>query len=512
MPVAQYLMPDGRTAEFQVPDGTTPDQAKAFISQIDPSKLTAPTQTNPNGLGSDLSNRWAQGQQDVQDYPAMAPVVGLGVATGAANDVIGHGINAVIPNVVKQGLSSGADATANALDKTSIGQKLGDVLMSAKNAGSDFMDNNPRSAIALRAAGNTAALIPAIKSAEPIVNGAQGIAENVSNGVKGLADVYDAKYPTGTAPFDPIEVKNPPTIDQINTAAKIRYGNAEQMGGLINPTGTDNLIADIKQKVGYQTPEGQAFAGSNVVTDTLNRLDSLKGKPISLNGLDEIDGKLQSDISVAARAGDNEAVSKLYKIRDSLRNASSTLSPDDLVNPQAFDEWKAGDTLWAAKSKMQDLQNIVENAYNTDNPATAMKAGYRGLAKRLAKNSMGYTDAEIDAVNQGAKTGILGGALKLAGSRLISGIVGTAAGASAGGPLGALKGAAIGEAAAYPLRAASNALQESRAAAPMNMVATRPQVLKAIPQSVSDIAKLPMAQQKAALDSILKSRQITSKP
>lgn len=508
-----FIQVDPSQIKFDAPQAA---QAINGYIAVDPSKIQFDTSQSNSGLldkiGDSVGKRWQQAQQDVHNYPEMAPVIGLGVAAGSANDAIGQGINAIIPDAVKQGAATAAQATANTLDKISAGQKIGDALLSANDAYDNFMGNNPRSAIALRAVGNAASLVPAVKGMEPLVNGTKEVAENVSKGVNGMADSYAAKYPSGAAPFDPIASKTTPTIDQINAAAKIRYDNAAQMGGMIKSEGTDNLINSIKQKVGYQTPEGLAFAGENPVTQTINQLDMLKGQPISLSGLDEIDGTLQSKISQAARAGDNESISKLSQIRDSLRNASNTLSADDLVNPQAFDEWKAGDTLWAAKSKMQDLQSIVDSAYMTDTPATAMKTGYRTLAKRLAKNSSGYTPEEIDAVNQGAKTGILGGALKLAGSRLISGIVGTAAGAASGGAIGALKGAAIGEGIAYPLRVASNALQESRAAIPMNMVATRPQVLKALPSSVDEISKLPMAQQKAALNALLKNGQIRPAP
>lgn len=510
-------MPNGDVVAF--PDDMAPDQIKGMIATKFPD---ASKQTFLSKVSGDLGSRWQQAQQDVHSYPEMSPIIGAGVAAGSANDVIGQGINAVTPDIVKQGLASGAQSTANALDNTSIGQKIGDTLMGLRDSGEGFMQNNPRSAIALRAAGNAATLLPAIKGAEPLVRGAQEVAENVSNGVKGLSDSYAAKYPVGTAPFDPIQpnIAYQASPAALETAAKLHYNDAESMGGMIKPGGFQDTLNAIKQKVGYQTTEGAALAGENSVTDTINKLDRMQEMPISLRGLDEMDGTLNSKISVAMRAGDNEAASKLLDIKSMLKNASTSLKPEDLVNPEAFDSWRKGDILFSAKSKMKQLQSLVDNAYNTDNPDSAMRSGYRTLSRQLAKNPMGWTPEEIGLINQGAKRGLTASALKTIGGRLISGIGGAAggvaAGAMAGGPFGAIAGGiigtGIGEGLGYPMRAAATSMQESRAMAPFAAVASRPSVVKTIQPSISEIMKLPMAQQKEALDAILKTRKIKSAP
>lgn len=127
-----------------------------------------------------LSTRWSQARQDVRNYPEMAPVIGLGAAAGSANDVIGQGVSALTPDFVKQGLATGAKATAGAIDSTQAGQAFGDALLGASDKLKAFMQANPRTAIALNTAGNVASLVPVGKAATTAATSAPSIARSVS--------------------------------------------------------------------------------------------------------------------------------------------------------------------------------------------------------------------------------------------------------------------------------------------------------------------------------------------
>lgn len=274
-----------------------------------------------------------------------------------------------------------------------------------------------------------------------------------------------------------------PSIKQVADKSAEYYNFADQGNAFLKPNAVNNIINSTVKNVSYQTPEGIAFAGENIVTKTLGDLQTLKDKPLSLRGADEVDGIIQDRISSAFRSGDNQAGSKLIEIRDSLRNARTGATRDSMVNPEAFDAWRTGDELFSAKSKMQEMQSVIDNAYMTDNPVTAMRTGFKNLAKQVNKNPKGYTPEEVASINKAAKTGIVTGALKVMGSRLIAGVAGGVGGAAGGGIPGAIGGVAAGEAVAYPMRAAANKLQENRANAPIRMVAKRPGVTNALNNS-----------------------------
>lgn len=266
-----------------------------------------------------------------------------------------------------------------------------------------------------------------------------------------------------------------PSLADIKGKASELYKASDQSGGALHAEAFAKAIDEANKTSGFQSEEGKSFAGDNAVTKTLNDLETLRGKPLSLKGAGEIDDNLGDRISAAYRSGDNDVASKLMQIRDTLRGTYKNAGEADMINPQGFQQWRQGDQLWSAYRSMQDMQRIIDNAYMTDNPATAMKTGFRTLSKAVNKNPQGYTPEEVSAINSAAKTGIATGAMKILGSRLISGLTGAIAG-SGGGPIGTIGGAVAGEMAGFPMRSIANAMQEGRATKPMNLVAQRPDV------------------------------------
>lgn len=509
-----FVQVDPSQIKFDAPGASA--SPTGFVS-VDPSQIQFDKPGFLDRLSGDLMNRANEGADAIVAYKAGdqgLAQTGLQIAgkmgAGALNDTISEGINSLTPDAVKQGLATGAQKLADVIDSSSIGRGTGNILLSGRDAYSDFAKNNPNATRSLEAAGNIATALP---MAQGIESAAQ-TASNAGTGLKNAADFSIANDVGNNLPgvlgdtssgaaVKPVSL----TPTDLKSAAKIRYDNAEKMGGLIQPQGFANTVNDIKLKVGYQTPAGIVFAGENPVTDTMSRLDAVvnTGQPVSLAGLDEIDGRLGSDISKALRVGDKESASKLQEIKSTLKNSSSTMQPQDLVNPQAFEEWRHGDALWSAKSKMQQLQDMVDNAYLTDNPDTAIRTGYRNLYKQLKKNSSGWSPEEIELVGKGADRGLAGEALKAISGRLISHLSALAlgsAGASLGGIPGAIAGFTAGEASGFPLRAISNALQEKRAVAPLTAVANRPSVKAALPNNIKQIMQLPPAQARAALNAL----------
>lgn len=391
-------------------------------------------------VGSDLSKRWQEGQQDVHNYPAMAPIIGLGVATGAANDITGHVTNAVVPDIVKQGLAFGTQATSNALDTTNPGQWAGDKMLATKDAFNNFMKSNPKTAIALNTAGNAASFIPTERTVEAAINTAAPIAQNAVKGVEGLADQYAAKYPAGTGPLDPLQMKvnTPISADMVRQAGTNAYKAVEDSGTVFSPTVTDkalDVISSAKQKplfAGTVLPKESAD-----INAALDEFLPARGKPMKMSDLQGLDSNLGDKAAqayVSGNANKGRIISGVQdKIRDMVQPGKLTAGDVIAGSPEGGDILtKHAVPLWSTQAKMQDIEKIINRANAMDNPSTAMKTGFRNLM--LNKGKMAQFSPEVqDLVTKAATTGKVDDLLGIVGSRLNA-----IAGMAVGGPQGAV--------------------------------------------------------------------------
>lgn len=352
----------------------------------------------------------------------------------------------------KQKLAQGAKDTADLLSQA--------VLVPTKMGPQGDISNVKPSAIS------------AIKDAVPIVSDRVGALEDASLNLPSILGDTRSGVTKMAQP-------KPYSLQDVKGKAEEFYNSDNGKSAQLNDKAVSRAIEKANKDAGYQSEEGLDFAGNNIVTETLNALSRRQGKPLSLKGLQEIDDELQGRIGTAIRGGDNTSASKLMDIRDALRGAANEAKESDVTNPAAFQNWRTGDALYSAYRKMKEQQGILDNANLTDNPVSAIKTGYRNLYKRLQKNHAGYNDEEIEAIKHAATTGIVTGALRTMGSRLISGVAGGAGGAAGGGIPGAIAGVAAGEAVAYPMRSLANSRQMARGQRAMDMVGNRPAVKEA---------------------------------
>ena len=126
MKVARFLMPDGRTARFEVPDQTTPKNAQTLIEQYIAEQQVSEESSEEEGfltrLGEDLKTRVQQSEEIKQAYLSgeqkLPQSVYQGitkVGAGGALDILGEaavsGFRA-LPDVITQPVRSGAQAVA----------------------------------------------------------------------------------------------------------------------------------------------------------------------------------------------------------------------------------------------------------------------------------------------------------------------------------------------------------------------------------------------------------------
>lgn len=325
--------------------------------------------------------------------------------------------------------------------------------------------------------------IPIKQPFNPITEGLQG--------AKGLADKYAAKYPEGSAPLDPLEMKTvAPTIpaEDLRSYASTKFKEADAVGGTLN-VAKNNAWIDNADKLLPQSAEAKAIFGNTPVGELILNMENQRGKPMTLQGAMEIDSRLgeMAMDNINPRTGKPTAEgNRLFQLQHSLRDTWENATESDITGGKAgFNAGKEGRDLWAASVRMNDVERILDRGSKADVPATAIKNGFKTYTSN-PKNKKGWTDEEWKALNHAAHTGVIGGALKFAGSRLISSVVGAAGGAVGGGPLGAAAGATVGAMTGTPFRMAAGALQKGRGEAVANLISNRPAVQKALQPKLSD--------------------------
>lgn len=269
-----------------------------------------------------------------------------------------------------------------------------------------------------------------------------------------------------------------PTAADIRTQSGALFNQADQLGGTLQPHITNAWI-NKAASVLPQTSAGKTVLGETPATQLVGRLDQLRDKPLTLSEAQEIDSALgeMANSQVDAKTGHYNAEGyKLLDIQHSLRDSIENASAADITGGKAgFDTLVKARNLWAASARMADVERVINRAEGRDNPATILKNGFSTLANN-AKHMKGYSAEEKAAIQRAAKTGIVTGALRVAGSRLVP--IGAGTAGSVGGPVGALASATVGYGISEASRALANHLQLKRSNNVRATIAKRTQAPK----------------------------------
>lgn len=255
------------------------------------------------------------------------------------------------------------------------------------------------------------------------------------------------------------------TADEIRTQAKAKYQEAAQKGGALPAQSTDDFIAKAEQTL-PQTQAGKLVLGETPATKMIDRIQGLRGKPLTLDEAQEIDQGLGDAISghVDTRTGKLTADGKkLQDIQTALRD---TIENAQLPAGGGFDALKDARGLWSQSARLRDIENIISRAEQMDNPATGIKTGFRNLYNN-ASRMRGFTDEEKALIKNAAESGYVTDLLRMFGSRLIP--IGELV--SGGG----LTGTAAAEAASLASRSAAGKMQVGRAEKVAEAIANRNQ-------------------------------------
>lgn len=224
----------------------------------------------------------------------------------------------------------------------------------------------------------------------------------------------------------------------LKAQAQDAYQEAAQNGGTLTPQFTDKFIAKA-QSLTPQTTAGKIVSGENEVTKLVNRMQALKGKPISLNEAQEIDEALGETIDGLdnGRGGLNKLGKKLYDVQTSFRQMIENAGPSDISGgKEGFEALKQARQLWSKSIKAQDIERIIARGQSMDNPATSIRSGFRTLLNN-PNRIKAFNGQERALIKTAGKANLGQEALRAIGSRLLS-ISATGAGYLGGGIPGAI--------------------------------------------------------------------------
>lgn len=470
--------------------GYSDDEISSHLSK--PLIQSIPKDDYLSRVSEDISNAGKETANIIKDIPDSNPAASgiklLGQGANIATAPIAEGLKSAytsLPDSVTQPINSVAGAVAqpimnaphalaSKINETDIGQRIGDYLMNSPK----LAENAKGLSDTAKAAAMIATTLPAGKLATSVL---EAPASKIGEAIKNL------ETKSQTAPNilgDVTSGKAPPSApvgaSDVRALANKAYVNAEAQGGVLTPKVTDNFI-DKASEVLPQTEAGKLVLGETSTTKLVDRLQDLRGKPLSLQSAQEIDSSLSEAImnNVDPLTGKvNSEGNKLSKIQQHLRDSIENAGESDIAGGKnGFDSWKEGKNLWATSARMSDVERIIEKASLTDNPVPALKTGFKNLYTNPTR-MRGFSKEEAEAIKKAATTGIVTGALRIAGSRLIPII----AGSTGGGIAGAAAGYGVSEAS----RALANHLQMGKGNKVLSKLSSRPTVQEALAKALKD--------------------------
>jgi len=263
-----------------------------------------------------------------------------------------------------------------------------------------------------------------------------------------------------------------PTSEQIRQKGGELFKFAEQKGGILKPQVADefyNKVLSIKP----QTEAGQIFKGSSPITDILNNVSSLKGKPLTLDAAKEVDEALgDMAYSTMDKFGKlNSDGKKFLDMQTALRRTIENADESMIVGgKEGFEAVKEARKLWATSLRLRDIEKIIQNSERMEQPANAIRVGFRTLL-RNGDRIKGYSPQEVRALEKAAKTGIVTDLFRLAGSGLVP--IGTGIAGLSTGPVGGALGAGAGYAVQQGAKSVAGARQLGRAQQAVKTVAEK---------------------------------------
>lgn len=312
--------------------------------------------------------------------------------------------------------------------------------------------------------------------------GAADDGERIEGATEGalVGGALGAALPAAGAAVSSLRRPNAPkaSSEAFRELARNAYKTAEEKGGVLKPEFTNQFVGEI-EKLKPQTEIGKIVGGDSAFTKVVDKITAIKDKPITLQAAQELDEILGDEIDNLADKTTGRLTKqgkKLFDVQSKLRGMIESADEGMIIGDKAgFDALKEGRRQWAKGRRLEDIERIIARAEMTDNPAAAIKTGFRTLASN-PNRIKGYSQEERKLIEEAAKSGVIADSLRtIFGSRLLPIITG-----ASGAGIGAV---ASSQAASMAARGIATRAQLNKA----DKVAS--QIISS--QTPKDIGKLP---------------------
>lgn len=400
-PTRAVVTPLGSGSDW-APPARYPDMTPQPKSILDTSFHKLPSNENQDGGGLwsgivGAASRVASAMDDAGNTPDIVTPKGIDLAyqtpTWLGRNVVGpvvQAANAVASPVVREAARLGAGGTAAA------SELIGSVLPGG---------NQQQRASAVSQALTT---LPIVGATMPNVGP--------------LEMMPKIEQPETYGPPLPTKIDTS-TLSGASKAVDKLYTAADNSDFTLKPSFTDNYVASL-DKWAPQTPAGAASASStNPVAQLVDQLRQLKTAPMdSIRSIQDVDQNIQKAIS--QNLGDPQTASQMRAILRDFRSQYSNIAPDQYTgSPQGITDFNNARQGYAAKSRMDEVQGIVDSTEGNPNRATLLSSRLNSFLNNK-ENTAGWNDDEIASLRGAVDTGFVPEWLRAQGSRLVG--IGTA--------------------------------------------------------------------------------------
>jgi hypothetical protein len=235
------------------------------------------------------------------------------------------------------------------------------------------------------------------------------------------------------------------TSEDLRKQSSGAYSRAKEAGGTLKPEFTNNFIETARTSLLGDDELINAMKANKPLADAFDDLKLFENQPINLDRAQALDETLGNMIDANLDNGRLSKIgNKIHDVQTTFREMIENADPAQIEGgKEGYAVLKEGRKLWSKSRKLADIEKIVSRAEMSDQPANAIKSGFRTLYHN-DKRMRGFSEEERALIKKMAEETIPMEALRGLASRL-TGIMAGAVHGPAGYVVGkSVEGAARG--------------------------------------------------------------------